>query len=317
MIGFPCDDPTVLSAAAGRIGAVLSGGLGTIAVARRFGGRGFSARLLVQWRTWLVAATVYVIGIGWSRWTAFVCVVALAIQGTREFADVTRLDPAYRGALVAASACTPTLLLVSPGLWPALPPFIALAATLLPLVRQDVVEGPRHLSIALLGYVLVPWTLGFVLLIREVVPGGTGVLFGLGLSVALSDVLAFAVGSAACRRRSGGAIGGLRKATRLAPVLSPAKTRIGLLGNVGGAFIGWWLMRPALPGWLPAIAGWAMPVAIAAAAVWGDLIESLLKRYGGVKDAGRCLPGFGGLLDRIDSLLVVLPVSYLVLEALR
>jgi phosphatidate cytidylyltransferase len=320
MIGVAFDNPAILPSVAGRIGAVLGVGLAVVAAARQVGGRGLAARLFVQWRTWLFAGAVYVVGIGWSRWTAFAFVVALSTVGSREFADVLRLDRPYRRALIAASAGMPTLLLVSPNLWPASGAFVALAATLLPLVRQDVVEGPRQLATAVLGYVLVPWTLGFVLLTRELVPGGVGILFGIGLSVALSDVLAFAVGSAASWRQSTGTRGeGLRasEGTRMAPALSPAKTRIGLLGNVGGAFAGWWLMGPVLPGSLPGIAGWLMPVTIAAASIWGDLIESLLKRCGGVKDAGRCLPGFGGLLDRIDSLLVVLPASYVMLEVLR
>jgi phosphatidate cytidylyltransferase len=320
MIGVAFDNPAILPSVAGRIGAVLGVGLAVVAAARQVGGRGLAARLFVQWRTWLLAGVVYVVGIGWSRWTAFALVVALATQGSREFADVLRLDRPYRRALIAASACMPTLLLVSPKLWPASGAFVALAATLVPLIRQDVVVGPQQLSTAVLGYVLVPWTLGFVLLTRELVPGGVGILFGIGLSVAMSDVLAFAVGSAASSRLSTGTPGvglGASEASRLAPVLSPAKTRIGLLGNLGGAFGGWWLMGPVLPGWLPGIAGWLMPVTIAAAAIWGDLIESLLKRHGGVKDAGRCLPGFGGLLDRIDSLLVVLPACYVVLEVLR
>jgi phosphatidate cytidylyltransferase len=251
---------------------------------------------------------------------AFALVVALATQGSREFANVLRLDRPYRRALIAASACMPTLLLVSPNLWPASCAFVALAGTLVPLIRQDVVEGPRQLSTAVLGYVIVPWPLGFVLLTRELVPGGVGILFGIGLSVAMSDVLAFAVGSATSWSQSTGTRGvglGASDGSRLASALSPAKTRIGLLGSLGGAFAGWWLMGPVLPPWLPGIAGWLMPVTIAAAAIWGDLIESLLKRCGGVKDSGRCLPGFGGLLDRIDSLLVVLPVCYVVLEVLR
>jgi phosphatidate cytidylyltransferase len=58
----------------------------------------------------------------------------------------------------------------------------------------------------------------------------------------------------------------------------------------------------------PTLAGLAIVVAVGA--VWGDLLESLLKREADVKDAGAWLPGFGGLLDRLDSLVLVLPLSY-------
>ncbi len=316
---FP-EDPAVLAPAVERIGAVLASGLGAIVVAGRRRGRPLTSGVLfLRWRTWLVAAPIYLAAITWSRWTALGFVVALSVQGAREYSDVVTLARPYRAALIAASATAPAVLLARPELWPALPPFVLLAATLVPLARQDVREGPRHLGVAMLGFVLVPWTLGFVLLIRQQIPGGVRILLAIGLAVALSDVLAFLAGSAAGRRapRSDSDAPVPVLSRKLAPVLSPAKTRAGVLGNLCGAFLGWWLMRPILPGWLPEIARWCMPVAIAAAAVWGDLVESLIKRYGGVKDAGHCLPGFGGLLDRIDSLLLVLPVSYLLLAAFR
>jgi phosphatidate cytidylyltransferase len=114
--------------------------------------------------------------------------------------------------------------------------------------------------------------------------------------VAFSDVGAFCLGKA---------VGG----PKLAPHLSPNKTWGGVLGNILGAGLALALVAFALPG----LSLWQLcllALAIGLGSVWGDLLESLLKRQRGVKDAGHLLPGFGGLLDRIDSLLLVAPLVY-------
>jgi phosphatidate cytidylyltransferase len=84
--------------------------------------------------------------------------------------------------------------------------------------------------------------------------------------------------------------------------LSPNKTIGGLVGAIIGAFLVLTLLGTISIGLL---------VAVALGSVLGDLIESMMKRQAQVKDAGSWLPGFGGLLDRIDSLLLVLPLAYL------
>jgi phosphatidate cytidylyltransferase len=84
--------------------------------------------------------------------------------------------------------------------------------------------------------------------------------------------------------------------------LSPNKTVGGLVGAIIGAFLVLTLLGTMTLGLL---------VAVAFGGVLGDLVESMVKRQAQVKDAGSWLPGFGGLLDRIDSLLLVLPLAYL------
>jgi phosphatidate cytidylyltransferase len=99
--------------------------------------------------------------------------------------------------------------------------------------------------------------------------------------------------------------------TKLYEAVSPKKTRAGLVGAVVGALAGamlasvWYLPRLVLPhavvlGLVSGLLGQA-----------GDLTESLLKRSTGVKDSGSLLPGHGGILDRIDAVLVLGPVVYL------
>jgi phosphatidate cytidylyltransferase len=98
----------------------------------------------------------------------------------------------------------------------------------------------------------------------------------------------------------------------MAPVISPKKTWEGLAGSVFLAVVAGALLVPLLlhgHWWQGVITG----VAAVAAAVFGDLAESMIKRDLGVKDMGSLLPGHGGVLDRLDSLLACAPVVWLLL----
>jgi phosphatidate cytidylyltransferase len=97
---------------------------------------------------------------------------------------------------------------------------------------------------------------------------------------------------------------------KLAPAISPGKTVEGLVGGLlaaaGFAALATWLFFPELP------YKWSIPLAIVLAAigVLGDLCESAMKRGSKTKDAASILPGHGGLLDRLDSLLFGAPILY-------
>ncbi|MDW3095210.1 MAG: phosphatidate cytidylyltransferase [Gammaproteobacteria bacterium] len=97
---------------------------------------------------------------------------------------------------------------------------------------------------------------------------------------------------------------------KLAEQLSPGKTREGVLGAMMGTFmfslLGVWLWREQLD-WGIALYFVILCVLTALISVVGDLFESLLKRNAGKKDSGNLIPGHGGVLDRIDSLLAASP----------
>ncbi|QTR49906.1 phosphatidate cytidylyltransferase [Candidatus Thiothrix anitrata] len=114
--------------------------------------------------------------------------------------------------------------------------------------------------------------------------------------VALADTAAYFVG-----RKWG--------VTKLAPHLSPGKTREGMSGAVVATAI-WAVVATQL---LPVPEGKAihfmiLSMLVVLMSVAGDLFESLLKREAGVKDSGQILPGHGGILDRVDSLLAAAPI---------
>jgi phosphatidate cytidylyltransferase len=133
----------------------------------------------------------------------------------------------------------------------------------------------------------------------RVIPGENGpdLLLLAMVCVTLSDAGAFYVGSAFGRHR-------------MAPIVSPKKSWEGAVGGVLGSLAGallaheWFFQR------LPLAHAMALGVLLCAAGVLGDLAESTLKRAVGVKDSSALLPGHGGVLDRIDSLLVAAPVLY-------
>lgn len=130
---------------------------------------------------------------------------------------------------------------------------------------------------------------------------------GAGRAGGTAWLLLVLVGTAACDT---GAyfVGSLLGRHKLIPHISPAKTWEGLGGGALGAVIA----AVALSGLLVL----SIPLAVllglllCAAAVAGDLAESLMKRAGGVKDSGAVIPGHGGVLDRVDSILFVLVAVY-------
>lgn len=98
--------------------------------------------------------------------------------------------------------------------------------------------------------------------------------------------------------------------TKLSPNISPGKTVEGTVGGLLVSVIAAFVFNLFFSSPLPIVWVIIYGLLIGAAAVLGDLVESSIKRGGGVKDSGGIVPGHGGILDRFDSFFFVFPVSY-------
>ena len=158
--------------------------------------------------------------------------------------------------------------------------------------REDIV--PWAWTIA--GVFLLGWTLSYFILLREVENGREWVVLTI-FSVFAADTCAYFVGRAIGRHR-------------LAPRVSPNKTWEGALGGLAGALLAASLIAYSLdiPTGLGQVLG--LGALIAVVSLLGDLSESFLKRHVGAKEAGWLIPGHGGVLDRLDSVVFTIVAVY-------
>lgn len=163
-----------------------------------------------------------------------------------------------------------------------------------------------NLAYSYMGQLYIALPLGLMSMYYTL-PDGTALLLAMFVMIWLSDTGAFCVGSLMGRHK-------------LFPRISPAKTWEGFFGGVIFVVASALVMKFCFGRWFVetstlTLCGMGFTVAIFA--TWGDLVESLIKRTLGVKDSGNLLPGHGGILDRIDSLLLVIPASLIYLVILR
>ncbi|MFH1571596.1 MAG: phosphatidate cytidylyltransferase [Gemmatimonadota bacterium] len=244
-----------------------------------------------------------VLGLTWvGGWALLALVAAVVARGSWEFHRLvaaaghrpdTRLGVALSLGVVAwvawqgAGALAPLLVLV-------------LVAVLAAGLRHGV-AGYGASALLTVGGVLYVGFLGSApLLIGPLLPEGNVLLDLVFLSIWLTDSAAYLCGSR----------WGVR---RLVPGISPGKT---VVGFAAGCLAG--LVPALLHGWVPSLGLGQLLGLLAVVSCGGqvgDIVESALKRWAGLKDAPALIPGHGGILDRFDSYLFAFPLAYLYLSA--
>jgi phosphatidate cytidylyltransferase len=240
--------------------------------------------LIQKWFTWVLIALLVGIPFWVGKSATAVLAAALAVVAVIEFSRLVKLRRCDTGVLLVLAVLYPLAAWLRPSLLLYAPVFV-LAAAVPSVLGGDVEHGTRRSAFTAFGSVWICWSLALLVVLSTQA-------FVLFFAVAATDVAAWCGGK------------GLRRlgwARRNFTPLSPNKTIGGVVGATIGAFLVLTLLGTISVGLL---------VAVAFGGLFGDLLESMVKRQAQVKDAGDWLPGFGGLLDRIDSLLVVLPVAF-------
>ncbi|KJY22933.1 MULTISPECIES: phosphatidate cytidylyltransferase [Streptomyces] len=183
--------------------------------------------------------------------------------------------------------------------------WVVMALTVLAVLVWRMTEPPedylKDVTAGAFAAFYVPFLATFVAMLLTADDGPQRVITFLLLTV-VSDTGAYAVGW-----RFG--------KTKLAPRISPGKTREGLFGAVAFAMVAGALCMEFLIDGGAWWQGLLLGLAVAVSATLGDLGESMIKRDLGIKDMGTLLPGHGGIMDRLDSLLPTAPVVWLLLAA--
>lgn len=254
--------------------------------------------LLRNYLAWFIILPVLVIPLlaGPTAWVWLV--LALSLICLREFGLATGLWR-DRHFMWMAAACIASIFYPVLARWYSLFVVMPIYATLLlltvPIARDAFEHMIQRTCLSVLAVLYFGWCLAHLAYLIHI-ENGIGHVFFVLLLVELNDICAFSVGKALGKRK-------------LSPRLSPNKTVEGslgaLIGTVGFGFVFRYLVPEYSTFHLVLIAG-----LISMTGTFGDLAISFLKRDLGIKDMGKVLPGHGGVLDRLDSLIFVAPIFF-------
>ena len=178
----------------------------------------------------------------------------------------------------------------------AMPVYVIAIILLIPIVRNRVAGQLQAIALAIVGFIYIGWMFGHLAFLANAAHA-YGYLLYLLVAVELNDVAAFTFGRLFGRRK-------------LRSNISPNKTIAGAAGALTASMILPWVVHLfALQHFKPMhliLAG----LIVGIGGQLGDLSISVIKRDIGIKDTGALLPGHGGILDRIDSLIFVAPLFF-------
>ncbi len=288
------------------LAALLLSGAGVLLAVLRWGLHKDVNHAWGAYRGWLVMVPLLLGSIFLGRAATIVFFTTLAIFGFKEFARATGLyqDWPMTGAVYLGIIATGVISLVNDplrgvpgwyGLFMALPVYVIAVILVIPIVRNRFQGQLQALALAIVGFLYLGWMFGHLAFLANSRHAYSYLLY-LVLAVELNDVAAFTFGKLFGRHP-------------LRSNISPKKTWEGAIGALGVSLALPWMLRGTFPHFRASdcllIGG-----IVGVGGQFGDLAISVIKRDLGIKDMGGAIPGHGGILDRIDSLIYVAPLFF-------
>ena len=264
--------------------------------------------LWLTYRSWLVMAPLILGCVFGGRVVVIVFICLLASLGFKEFARATGLysDWWMTGAVYLGIVAVGLTSLISQpqgeepghgwyGLFIALPVYAVSLILLIPILRNKVQGQLQYMSLAIVGFIYIGWMFGHLAFLANAT-NAYGYLLYILFATEINDVAAFTCGTLFGKRQ-------------FRSNISPKKTWGGALGALAVSLALPWLLRFSFPhfGTTQLI---LTGLIVGIGGQLGDLAISVIKRDIGIKDMGAGIPGHGGILDRIDSLIFVAPLFF-------
>jgi phosphatidate cytidylyltransferase len=253
--------------------------------------------LFLRARTWFVIGPLFVLAVFIGGFVAFLLATFVVVQGCSEFVRIASIDRRYAYLLILWGEAGLLVAALARDFFLFLPFGFFILLTLVPILSGQITHAHRQVADTLVGYVFVALPMAYIVLVKSAEPWGLQFLLIVTVSVALSDIAAYATGSALRGRK-------------LVPRVDPTKTWGGVFGNLVGAAVGILWMWVAVPSEWSVAAVVALAVVIAFGSVWADLTGSFIQRAFRTEVRSTVILGYGGVLSRVDSLLMAFPLSY-------
>jgi phosphatidate cytidylyltransferase len=253
--------------------------------------------LFLRARAWFVIGPLFVVAVFTGGFVAFLLATFVVVQGSSEFVRIAGIERRYAYLLILWGEVGLLVAALARDYFVFLPFGFFILLTLVPILSGRVQDAHRQVADTLVGYIFVGLPMAYIVFVKSAESWGLNFLVVVTVSVAVADITAYAVGTAL-------------RGPKLVPRVDPSKTWGGVLGSLIGVTIGVALLWVAVPDEWSIAAVVVLVLVVAVGSVWGDLTESFIRAAFQTEARSTLLLGYGGVLDRVDSLLMAFPLCY-------